>query len=51
MLRLWVVSGVFLFAFGPSPALAQASGTWTATGSMTTVRSEGAFTATPLEGT
>ena len=37
LLRLSVISGVLLVAFAPAtPALAQASGTWAATGSMTT---------------
>lgn len=49
MLRLSVIFGVLLLAFGPSPALAQASGTWVTTGSMTTLRSSGDASATLLQ--
>ncbi len=48
-LRLFVVSGVLLLAFAPTTsALAQASGTCAATGSMPTVSSAGASTTTLL---
>jgi hypothetical protein len=48
MLGLSVIFGVLLLAFGPSPALAQASGTWVTTGSMTTLRSHGDASTTLL---
>jgi len=48
LLRLSVISGVLLVAFAPTTsALAQASGTWAATGSMTTTT--GGATATLLQ--
>jgi len=50
LLRLSVISGLLLVAFAPATsALAQASGAWAATGSMTTGFGQGASTATLLQ--
>jgi N-acetylneuraminic acid mutarotase len=50
LLGLYVVSAMLLTAFAPTAsALAQASGTWVTTGSMTTLRSSGDVSATLLQ--